>query len=402
MCHNPAAGFAKDQTKFCSQRVAVTNGCVDSGTSMAIRGWCCKPTESCGSDFGNCDCTSPCGDACCNSDEECVSLGFFNGKTCAKKCPPGWHHDGFDCVCDNGQKCGLRCCKAGQVCQDNRCVAPPDPTKLRNPLDAFGNFGDTINQAAGVGGSYARDRAAAAAGTPVSAALLALAAVNVQGVAAGLALTDTNFDNAYRRRIRTPRPVLPRLASGAGLDPRAASALQALLTAEANGFALLLASATALARARGALKHHNNTAARKQVSAAAGFADKAAKSLKRTPSLRASAANALSATGTAEVVVSSTHVTTLQGQVRATGVPADLRGVLRGLGVQGADLSRAKTALLIDSSGGAVLIAPLADSARTRNLQTIAAELAQFARRARRAPITQTRPGPKRFRQTVH
>lgn len=398
MCRTPAAGFDKDQTKFCSQTVKVVNGCVDAGYSMAERGWCCRPTEGCGTDFGTCECLSPCGSDCCKSNQECVPLGFFRGKSCLEKCRKGWHHDGVDCVCDTGQTCGLQCCKAGTVCDSNRCVAPPPPGKLPGLFDAFGNFGDTINQTAGAhSGGQARDRATAAAGTPVASALLALGAVNAQGIAAGAAFTDTNSDGAYRRKVVVPRVSLPPIGTGAGLDPRATAALRALLTTEAQGFAYVLACGTALARARGALRHHDGKAAPRQVSAAAGFADKAARKLRGAASLRSAAVLALRSAGPAEIVVSSSDVSTVQAQVRAAGIPADLRAALARLGVSGGQLAGVRAALLTDSAGGPVLIAPLTDAKRSQNLKALASELAQFAGRARRNPIARSRPQAKRY-----
>jgi hypothetical protein len=54
--------------------------------------------------------------------------------------------------------------------------------------------------------------------------------------------------------------------------------------------------------------------------------------------------------------------------------------------------------LLASSNGGPTLIEPLADPARTRNLQAIRTELARYSKSARRSPISRTRGKPKRFR----
>jgi hypothetical protein len=396
------AGFDKAQTKFCSQQVTVTNGCVPAGQSVATRGWCCKPTEGCGTTFGECVCLSPCGDDCCKKDEECVPLGLFRGSSCLPKCRKGWHHDGADCVCDKGQTCGVVCCPAGKECSGSTCVSPPPPTKWPDLFGAFSNFGDTVNQTAasrGGGSGHARDARIAAATMPVGAALFALGAVNAQAAAAGSSFGDVGVDNAYRRKVSVARPSVPRLVSGTGLDPRAASALQSLMNAEAQAFALVLAAGVALARARGALRHHDEAAARRQVLAAAGFADKAARGLRRMPSLRASAAATLTSTGAAEVTVSAGDVAVLQAAVRSGGVPAELKAALARLGVGGRDLARVKDALLGDSVGGPVLIAPLADRARTKNIQAMATELAAFARKARHRPIVRSHGQAKRYRQ---
>lgn len=395
------AGFDKAQTKFCSQQVTVTNGCVAAGQSVATRGWCCKPTESCATTFGDCVCfNAVCGSDCCKKDEECVSLGLLRGEGCRPKCRKGWHHDGENCVCDNGQTCGVVCCPAGKECNGSSCVSPPPPTKWPDIFGAFSSFGDSVNQtAASRGGGHAADRARAAAATPVDAALLALGAVNAQGLAAGSTFGDVNADTAFRRKVVAARPSVPRLQSGTGLDPRAAAALQSLLNIEAQGFAQLLAGGAALARARGALRHKDDAAARKQVLAAAGFANKAAQALRRVPSLRAAAAAALTSTGAAEVVISSGDVGALHAAVHTGGVPADLKAALARLGVTGNALSGVKDGLLVDSTGGPVLIAPLADPARTKNIQAMATELTAFAQRARRQPIERSHGEPKRYRQ---
>jgi hypothetical protein len=397
MCTDPTApDYQRGNTKFCSQRVPVTNGCVAGGTSLSIRGWCCSPREVCGQEFGECLCPKRCGSDCCEEDQDCVN-GF-----CKPKCRPGWHHQGNDCVCDSGQTCGVNCCPEGSQCRGSTCFRPRESDQLPSVFDAFGNFFDTANQSSaqhgGGGGPRMQSLFAAQAAGPVGGALLALAAVNAQGVAAGSAFADRHVDRSYKRKVVAAKPSPPRIPSGVGLDPRAAKALEALLAAEANGFALVLASATALARARGATARHDLKAARKQTLAAAGFAGKAARALRPVPALRASALGALTSTGATEVVATPDQILALQTEVRAGGVPADLREQLRRLGVRGADLKRVRDALLAGATGGPTLIAPLADAARTRNLRSIATELARYSRSARRTPISRSRALPNRYR----
>jgi hypothetical protein len=402
MCSDPTApDYDKSRTKFCSQRVPVTNGCVAGGTSLSVRGWCCGATQECGTEFGTCECppARQCGGDCCTKDQECVRIGLIAGRTCLDKCPKNWHHDGYDCVCDKGRTCGVRCCPEGTICEGSGCVKPREPDKLPSLWDAFGNFGDMANQSAGSHGGGPRAQLRSAQATdPVAAALLALAAVNALGVAAGGAFADNRIDGAYRRRVAAPRPSAPQITSGSGLDPAAARALEKLLAAEAKGFALTLAAGKALARARGATAAHNVGAARKQVLASAGFAAAAARALRPVPSLRKNALAALRSTGAAEVVATPEEVLALQAEVRLSGVPPALRNQLRRLGVRGSDLAPVRAALLAGSSGGPALIGPLADPARTRNLQAITAELARYSKSARRSPISRTRGKPKRFR----
>jgi hypothetical protein len=367
---------------------------------MSVRGWCCEPNEECGTEFGSCECPASrkCSDTCCKKDEECVRIGLLAGKTCLEKCPKNFHHDGYDCVCDKGNTCGVRCCPEGTACEGSRCVKPKEPDKLPNLWDAFGNFGDMANQSAGAhgGGPRSQLRTAQTKGS-VSAALLALAAVNAQGVAAGSAFASSHVDRSSRKVVAA-RPKAPQIASGPGLDPSAARALQALLAAEAKGFALTHASARALARARGALARHDSKAARKQVASAAGFAAAAAKALRPVPALRKRALAALRSTGAAEVTVTPDQVLALQAEVRVSGVPQALRDQLRRLGIRGKDLAPVRAGLLASSNGGPTLIEPLADPARTRNLLAITTELARYSKSARRSPIQRTRGKPKRFR----
>jgi hypothetical protein len=395
MCTDRTApGYEKGNTKFCSQLVPVTNGCVAGGTSISRRGWCCGATEVCGAEFGKCVCPKRCGSKCCEEDQECVN-GF-----CKPKCLPGWHYQGDSCVCDSGQTCGVRCCPEGSQCMGSTCVRPRESEEVPGIFDAFGNFFDTANQSSAQHGGGPRIQSifAAQATGPVGGALLGLAAVNAQGVAAGAAFGDRHVDRSYKRKVVAPRPSAPRVPAGVGLDPSAAKAVETLLAAEANGFALVLASATALARARGAIARRDLRAARKQTLAAAGFAGKAARALRPVPGLRASALSALSSTGATEVVATPDQVIALQAEVRAGGVPADLRDQLRRLGIRGADLKPVRAALLAGSTGGPALIAPLADAARTRNLRSMATELARFSRSARRAPISRSRGLPNRYR----
>jgi hypothetical protein len=395
-----APGYLKGNTQFCSQRVPVPNGCVSGGTSSSLRGWCCKPRETCSTTFGDCECPTPCGDDCCAATEECVSLGLFGGSKCMAKCNPGWHHDGVNCVCDSGQTCGLKCCPEGSVCTGSTCSKPKEPdNSFFNPFRGLFGFGDAINQtAASRGGGSGHVAHISAAASPIDAALLALAAVNAQGAAAATAFIDRHADSAYRHRVVAARPTPPPVTAGAGLDADGAAALRKLVASEAKAFALALASATALARARGAADHKNLTAARRQVTAAAAFAGQAAKALGPVPSLRAAAAAALRAGGVAEAVVTAADVSVFQSTVRSGGIPSDLAALLKRLGVEGADLGRAKASLLASSAGGPALIAPLDDPARTRNLRSMASELAKFSRDARRRPITRAHPAPRRYR----
>jgi hypothetical protein len=93
-----------------------------------------------------------------------------------------------------------------------------------------------------------------------------------------------------------------------------------------------------------------------------------------------------------EVNVAAIDVTELQDSVEARGLPANLAALLKGLGLAGDDLKRARQAFAAFSpAGGPALIAPLTDAARMRNITKLAAELAKYARRAKRTPIRRSR-----------
>jgi hypothetical protein len=401
--------------------LSVPNGCVDTGFGPAIRGWCCRPNEDCytftsTSDvvFGSCSCPddpegrgdTECGDECCAKGQICVD--DRSGKHCKPPCVKGRHYDqNSNCVCDRGATCRNGCCPEGQECLEGRCASPADTSGFfKNLTKNFGEFSgsDTGNQAAGsrAGGSnyFRLGHAAAGPGaTPVRSALLLLAAVNARGAAAAIAFTDLHVDRGYRRRVVAARPRLPKLAGTPGFDPGAARALDALLAAEAKAFAQIAASATALARSRGALRAHNSALARKQALAAGSFASAAAKALRGVPSLRRRAAAALRAAGVAEVNAGVIDVAALQAAVKASGIPADLTGLLRGLGMTGDDLKRARQAFAaLTPSGGPALIVPLSDPGRNRTITQLAGELAKYARSTRRSPIRRSRVEPMRVR----
>jgi hypothetical protein len=409
MCSDPemrrrANVSTPNATQFCSMTLTVVNGCVEGRESRAIRGWCCRPNDECvllRDRFGTCHCPQEreCGERCCPDDEVCVTTR--GGRFCKRPCPPGRRFDiDGQCVCESGAMCGLRCCPEGQVCDTSagrRCVTPTiPPNPLRQLWDAFTGYGDAVNQAAGsrAGGNQHRIAFLSAGLTPVGTALLQLAAVSAQGVAAAGAFTGFHSDRAYRSRVVAATPRRARLAGTPGFNPGAARALDALLDAEAKAFAQVAAAGTALARSRGALRARDNTSARRQALAAAGFASAAAGGLRRVPGLRANAARALRAAGIPEVNVDPADAYAYRESARTGGPPADLTALLQGLGVTGADLRRAREAFAPVPTGGPALIAPLADPARTANLRSLAQLLATYARDVRRTPIRRSSTAP--------
>jgi len=385
MC-TTAHGGDPNYPKFCEEFVMVTGSltCGQPAEKPGNIGWCCEAGALCGEHFPECLCSLPCGNTCCQGEDECVE-GF-----CKPPCPPGTHYEGQVCVCDEGQACGVGsrrvCCPDGSTCQGSRCVTP---RQQDNPDDnPFQNFINMINQVAGSrGGRSGQGRVALAAPGPVDSVLLELAAVNGLRAAVGLALDAHAVDPAYQSNVVAGNGSLPALAAGTGLDPSAAAALDALLTAQGKGFAQALASTKALARSRGALRAHDLAAARKLAKAAGSFAGRAAKALRPVPKLRAKAVAALTSTGAAEVNTTPEEVAALQASVAPGDVPSDLAALLTGLGADADDLSRVGQALQNASAGGPALIAPLADEAQTASLKSMTKKLGRFAKSARRSPF---------------
>ena len=108
-------------------------------------------------------------------------------------------------------------------------------------------------------------RSARSSSAAVDAALLALAAVNGQGAAAMLAIREGKRDPAFRQKVRVTRAKPPTLSADSVLNAGSAAALNKLLVAEAEAYALIAAMATALWRARAA--HAKKNSRRRQPAA---------------------------------------------------------------------------------------------------------------------------------------
>lgn len=396
MCTTEAGGDPA-KPKFCEELV-MTTGSQTCGQPASIAGnigWCCRAGELCGEHFPDCLCSTPCGSTCCTPEQEC------DDGACRDACPSGQHHVGLSpaCVCDsnNAPPCGIgnsaQCCARGATCQRNVCIRSNEPEDA--DTNFLQNMHNLINQAAETsGGRHVGPRFTAASLLgPIGTALLDLAAVNGLRTAAGRAFGDRPVDPAYHLKVVAARPRLPKLASGPGLDARAAKALDKLLAAQANAFAQALGAARSLARARGALAQADLKQASKQVRAATRFAERAAKALRGVPRLRAKAVARLTSGGATEVNASAAAVTALQASVESSGVPPDLAALLQALGADSDDLARVREALLVASPGGPALIAPLADASDAEALKSMARELGRFARSARRNPIQPVEAG---------
>ncbi len=400
MCTSPLGPGEGKRTKFCSVMVTIPAGTCSDGRQQKS-GWCCKPGEQCGTEFGGCKCTGEdCGDFCCVKGKYCEhhSIG---ANECKQLCPDGGHRCGYDCCTSNRQCSGglfPSCeCRSPLVDCGTGCCDPSKTVKDPNFFDnTFQGWFDTASRSSSShGGGNRRSVRAAAPVTSVAQALLVMAATDAQRAAAFAAFTDGHHDNAYRSSVAVAKVSLPSLQAMPELDANAVKALNTLLIAEAKASAQIAAAATALARSRAAITKHDRGRARRQLLASARFADQARTALSSVTKLRARAVTALNGGGK-EVSVTTDQVAAFQAAVRSGGVPADLRALLAALGVKGHDLTRVRSGILQNVIGpeqlaGPVLIAPLSEARRASQLKHAISELQRFATTARKHPVARGR-----------
>ena len=373
-------------------------GCMKPGQVCCKTGpdpWLCEKGERCGAKASECiKACQPryqCGESCCKTNEYCEKH-FIGADYCDKICPTG--HDkcnGICCTAD--ESCGFfGCsCNSGLVSTGAGTCVPPreDPGDPKPGWNPFRDMWNMMGQS-GTAHPSGRRRIAFSSTTAVDAALGALAAVNGQGAAAMLAIREGKRDPAYAQPVRVARATPPKLSGDAVLDAGSAAALNKLLVAEADAYALIAAMAKALWRARAAHAKQNSAAARSQLRASAHFSQQAVTALKRVRALRPATARALTAGQVPEVIATDAAVTTFIASVKSHGIPASLRAPMRKLGVDSAGLDRVRTGVLDQPSAaatGAILIAPLQDRTRAKDLDGLITELSKFSTRARKHPI---------------
>jgi hypothetical protein len=398
LCFAPGGDGGGTKFVFCAETLSSpADSCAPARKQVV--GWCCKSGEQCvhtsDQQIGGCKCTGEeCGDFCCPKGYACEQ-NTFSSNQCVKLCEG-----------TNKPRCGATCCTARETCVDGECQCPAPQVKCArgccrpqdgpkqpdqdtgNPLQNLWNMMQQTS--AGHGGSQ-RSLRALAPEVGATPALLVLGAISGQRAAALGAFSDPTRGRSFTRTVAVPKTSVPAIQAGTGLDARSAAALTALVSAEARASAQLAAVATAAIRSRAAAEKHNRSAARRQLLAAARLSGQAAATLKSVVKLRAAAVVALTA-GTQEVIVTPDQVVALQASVRKSGLPADLRALLAGLGVKGTDLDALRTGWLANVTpasflGGPVLIAPLADAAQIAALQRLISELEHYATRARHHPI---------------
>jgi hypothetical protein len=367
------------------------------GSLCCPTGWICgnKSKDS----KENCICRSKveCSGTCCKPGEYCYSYFGFD-QFCEKYCPGKVEKCNGVC-CTPRETCGFfGCsCKPGFVSAGaGTCVEPrEDPGDPRPSYNPFRNMFNMMGQSSAAAGGGRSRRAmfagsARSSSTAVSEALVALAAVNGQGAAAMLGIRDGKRDPAFKQKVTVARAKPPTLSADSVLNAGSAAALNKLLVAEAEAYALIAAMAKALWRARAAHATKNSAAASSQLRASAAFAGQAATALKRIPGLRTAAARALKAGKVPEAWAFDPAVNAFIASVRSHGIPASLRAPMGKLGVGSADLKRLREGVLDRAPSPAVgpaLIAPLEDSGRTKDLRSLISELSKYAVRARKHPI---------------
>ena len=370
------------------------------GIPGVVGSLCCPTGYVCGNKSKdskeNCICRSKvvCGGKCCRPGEYCDTY-FGLDQACTKLCPGGKEHCNGIC-CTRSETCGFFGCKCpsglvkcgGDCCQPREDVGDPDSlfAPFRNMFNMVGQAG------AGRGGSRRAmfARSARSSSAAVDAALLALAAVNGQGAAAMLAIREGKRDPAFRQKVKVTRAKPPTVSADSVLNAGSAAALNRLLAAEAEAYALIAATAMTLWRSRAAHAKKNSAAVGSQLRASATFAAQAATALERIHGLRTAAAKALKAGKVPETWAFDPDVNAFIASVRSGGIPTSLRAPMGKLGVGSADLKRLRDGVLGQAANPAVgpaLIAPLLDPVRAKDLRSLSSELSKYAARARKHPI---------------
>jgi hypothetical protein len=372
------------------------------GIPGVVGSLCCPTGYTCGNTSAKytegCKCSGvTCSGTCCKKGEYCYTYIGFE-QWCQSYCKDGKKKCRGVC-CEGRETCflGLSCeCPFGYVhVGPGQCVKPADdpgsPNSFFAPIRNMFNMAGQSSAAHGSKRRLATFALSAQSGSAaVDEALDALAAVNGQGAAAMLAVRSGKLDRAFGQKVTKARATPPKLSADDVLDARSVAALNKLLVAEAEAYALIAAMAKSLWRARAAHAKQSSTAARSQLRASATFAGQAVTALKRIQALRTAAANALTAGKVSEVFAFDVAVTTFFASVRASGIPASLRAPMGKLGVDGADLERLRAGVLdqtVSSAVGPVLIAPLKNPNRAMELKSLISELSKFSVRARKHPI---------------
>jgi hypothetical protein len=372
------------------------------GKPPDIGSLCCPTGYTCGNTTPNarenCKCASKvvCGGKCCAKGQYCETR-LIGDDTCEKRCPVTGEQKCIGVCCTKNETCGFfGCsCKPGLVSAGaGTCVEPKNDPGDPNPgYNPFRNMFNLMGQTSASRGGSRRALFAGSArsgSAAVDAALLALAAVNGQGAAAMLAIRDGKRDTAFKQKVMVTRAKPPTLSADSGLDARSAAALNKLLVAEAEAYALIAAMAKALWRARAAHAKRNSAAAGSQLRASATFAGQAVTALKKLPGLRTAAAKSLKAGKVPEVWAFDPAVNAFIAGVRSGGIPTSLRVPMGKLGVGSDDLKRLRAGVLDQAANPAVgpaLIAPLQSPERASELRSLISELSKYSARARKHPI---------------
>ena len=239
-------------------------------------------------------------------------------------------------------QCGHGCCPPGTACCDRvftrkapHCCDPEEAEK--EPWKDGEVASMIVAVALGVAG--------AATGGLALAILLGFGAgwglVGVYAKIAGDDPPDPRYKELFRPRV----PRVASVATGHGISPAAARALDRVIANRLHAGAYGLAWIRSIEKAQGAEKARDKSWAKRQRKAAAGYAREAAKALERDKSLSTVALRELERGGFVDTEVTLAQARQWQQRVRQQGLPVDITRALRSAGVDDARIAAFRTSL---------------------------------------------------------
>jgi hypothetical protein len=223
----------------------------------------------------------------------------------------------------------------------------------------------------------------------LSATALALAAVSCAGSLGYAKLASDPVDLSFRSIAKPKPPPAPKVATGEGVSPAAATALNALFAVQVEEIGLMRAMLTAFDRATGAYVKKQPEWERKQMLAAGGYAGRLSALMQSELGLRAKAAAAFDST----LPVSQDAAAAFGNALVGGRLPPQLATGLLKLGLSKADREEVRSSMaVIDPSlydGDAA--AGIADPQLLALLRQVSADMKAFSRRAAKNPL-ETRP----------
>jgi hypothetical protein len=367
---------------------------------------------------GNCKAVSPCeaaggitcGSDCCSAATELCLAG-----KCVRQCPEGESTCGNGDCCPSGTRCrpdgSCECVSEGGVCGGTCC---PDGTLCCGPSRAkgfccgpeqakaqdkslYGHASAALSRLAamwGLGGGGGAIAGAVQGGGPAAAGAGVVAASGA--AVAGFASADfsdlaADPPDPHFRSVARPKVGKPALLSAAdGASQAAVDAFNAMASNDAVATANVRAMLTAIERAQGAANAHNKPWVRRQVKAAANYAETAAQAYGNATKLHRQAYTALREGGIPEVTLTQSQAIQAQSQIRSQGLDPTFVKSLRAAGWSSTRIESLKVAILATPSKhltGPILLRPLIDPTVLHVFEHTASRLRAYARRANRQQI---------------